>query len=111
MPRSLRRVVIDALAARATEALGPEATPLLYAEAWVRAGLSLTALTRTLSADLGYPISRSFVSFATQRLAPDARARIKAARREGRDLNRKVALIATLVRRRHRESVLPPPDP
>ena len=111
MPRSLRRIVVDALTARAKDALGPDATPLLYAEAWVRAGLSLTALTRSISADLGYPVSRSFVSFAAQRLTPDARARIKAARRDGRDLNRNVALVAALVRCRHRESVLRPPDP
>ena len=99
MSRPLRRVVVDALAARARDALGPEATPLFYVEAWVRAGLSMRALARTLSADLGYPVSRSFVSFAAQRLAPDARGRIAAARQEGRDLTCNALHIATLVKR------------
>jgi hypothetical protein len=97
MSRPLRRSVVDALAARARDALGPEATPLFYVEAWVRAGLSMRALARTLSADLGYPVSRSFVSFAAQRLAPDARERIAAARQEGRDVTCDTGLTATLV--------------
>lgn len=84
--RSLRGRVVAALERRAQTLLGPDASPIEYAERWVEAGLSLTALTRAIALDLGYPISRGFMSFTCQRLTPDARRRIKAARHRGRGL-------------------------
>jgi hypothetical protein len=82
--RSLRRAVVSALTLRAQLAVGRDATPLDYVERWVAQDHSIAALARTISADLGYEISRGFVSFVCQRLAPDARARIADARRLAR---------------------------
>jgi hypothetical protein len=81
---SLRRRVVHVLEARARLLLGPTASAIEYVERWVEAGLSLVVLTRAIAVDLRYPVSRGFVTFACQRLTPDARHRIKAARRRGR---------------------------
>jgi hypothetical protein len=83
-PRSLRGRLVGVLDRRAQLLLGPAASAIEYVERWVEAGLSLVALARTLAVDLDYPVSRGFVTFACQRLTPDAGSRIKAARRRGR---------------------------
>lgn len=98
--RSLRRVVTNALAVRAQLLLGREATPLEYAEDWVASGRSIADLARAVSADLGRPVSRGFVSFVCQRLQPDARTRIANARAA----RRRSPLTEPLIRGERREA-------
>jgi len=82
--RELHAQVAGALEFRARALLGPDAAAIQFVEEWVRAGAPLTVLARAVAADIAYPVSRGFVSHVCQRLSPDARARIKAARRAGR---------------------------
>ena len=80
----LRRAVVGALTRRAQETIGPDAKALEYVEAWLAGGASLASLAPAVSQDLNRPISRGFVSFACQRLGPDARERLRSARLAGR---------------------------
>jgi hypothetical protein len=41
-------------------------------------------LAELLASDLGHPVSRSFVSWTLNNVAPDAKTRLQAARREAR---------------------------
>jgi hypothetical protein len=92
----LRRALKAALNRRANVALGPDAQAIDFVECWVEAGLSMTALARAVSIDLSRCISRGFVSFVCQRLAPDARARLASARRVARDFSVATRMVATI---------------
>lgn len=78
--RPVRRAVIAALTSRASTVLGPSSSALDYVVAWISAGGTFTTLATCLGDQIGRSLSRGFVSFTCQRLAPDARSRIRSAR-------------------------------
>jgi hypothetical protein len=79
----LKRRVLEALQARATSALGEEASALDYAVEWIASGKSVQALADSLAAELQTSVSRPLVSSILHSAASDATARLDAARREG----------------------------
>lgn len=97
MATPLRRALTAALAERARTLLGEDATALDYVAAWVRAGLSMRALATLLAFDVGRSLSRGFVSFTCQRLEPQARTRIRAARLAARTAERHEPFVAALI--------------
>lgn len=78
-----RTKVRAALRERARIELGDAATALDYVCAWVARGGLITDLAREIATDIGESCSPSFLSLITNRLGPDATARIVAARRDG----------------------------
>lgn len=92
--RRFRRTITAALEARARGLLGHNGTALLYTELWLMAGRSITLLARDLGREITPAPSRGFVSTVVNRLEPDARERIAAARRAGRDPATCIPLIA-----------------
>ena len=75
-----RRKLRAALTRRAEATIGPGATPLDYVEHWVANGGLITELAASLQEEMGESLSRGFLSFIVQRMAPDATTRIAAAR-------------------------------
>jgi hypothetical protein len=80
----MKRRVLAALQARATRECGEGASIVDSACAFVASGHCMRELAELLASDLGHPVSRSFVSWTLNNVAPDAKGRLQAARREAR---------------------------
>jgi hypothetical protein len=78
MPK--RRRMRACLARRAINELGEGATPLDYVCAWLAGGGLISTLARSLQEELQESVSRPITSMLAHALAPDASARIAAAR-------------------------------
>jgi hypothetical protein len=78
----MKRRVLAALQARATRDVGEGATIVDFASGFVAAGHSIGQLAELLASDLGHPVSRSFLSWTLNNIAPDSKIRLQAARRE-----------------------------
>jgi hypothetical protein len=79
----LRRRVTEALAARAVQAIGDDASVIDYGVEWIASARSVQALADSLAAELQTSVSRPLVSSILHTAAPDASERLDAARREG----------------------------
>jgi hypothetical protein len=111
----MRRRVLAALQSRATREGGEGASITDFATKFFASGRHMQDLADLLALDLGHPVSRSFLSGILNN-APDAAARLDAARREARALqaeqeNRLIQLRAEVeAQRRHPPGVKRPKD-
>ena len=82
----MRRRVLAALQSRAISEGGEGASITDFATKFFASGHHMQNLADLLAADLGHPVSRSFLSGILNN-APDAAARLDAARREARAIH------------------------